>query len=437
MNVILAKLLLLKRDIKPIIMAQYNQNNENPGYNSYSNRDQNRTQFRNQDSYQNMENEYGFGNASSANRNTDYNERETGFNDSRFNTGRISNHRNQQENSNYNKVNYLPDNDDNQNYNQQDLERSNYGSGENRGYRGEFGQNFNSRNEHTNQGEQNFSNMGYGNLNTRNEYSSQYGNKGMNTSNQRDFNQYNESNSPGYRPGNQNWQHSNLNNDYYPGNFRQMDVYSTDHDKYSNRHQGHLYNSPYNYNREFYNDSYQNVGRNFSGEDYPYRGNQMNRNSNYGNQSRDRNWWERTKDKVSSWFDEDDHDSNRRYDPSYSHRGKGPKGYARSADRIREDVCDRLTDDDRIDASEIHIDIQGRDVILTGTVHSREEKRRAEDLVESISGVDNVENRLRIDRGTDRGHDYTGTTDKLGGIGSESGTTNEIIRNTGNKRKDL
>ena len=27
------------------------------------------------------------------------------------------------------------------------------------------------------------------------------------------------------------------------------------------------------------------------------------------------------------------------------HRGKGPKGYTRSDDRIREDVCDCLTDD--------------------------------------------------------------------------------------------
>ena len=56
--------------------------------------------------------------------------------------------------------------------------------------------------------------------------------------------------------------------------------------------------------------------------------------------------------------------------------------------------------------------------------------------MESISGVENVENRLRIARSDEFGRDYTGTTDKLGGIGTESGTTNEIIRNTGNKRKD-
>src|SRR4029077_3266456 len=32
--------------------------------------------------------------------------------------------------------------------------------------------------------------------------------------------------------------------------------------------------------------------------------------------------------------------------------GKGPKGYVRSDDRIRDDVCDRLSDDDDVDASE-------------------------------------------------------------------------------------
>lgn len=127
--------------------------------------------------------------------------------------------------------------------------------------------------------------------------------------------------------------------------------------------------------------------------------------SNYGNANQggvDRGWWDRTRDEVSSWFGDDDAERRRRMDESRSggHRGKGPKDYRRSADRIREDVCDRLSDDDYLDASNIEVKVEGDEVILTGTAASRDEKRRAEDLVESISGVRNVENRIRVETGT-------------------------------------
>jgi osmotically-inducible protein OsmY len=127
--------------------------------------------------------------------------------------------------------------------------------------------------------------------------------------------------------------------------------------------------------------------------------------SNYGNANQggvDRGWWDRTRDEVSSWFGDDDAERRRRMDESRSggHRGKGPKDYRRSADRIREDVCDRLSDDDYLDASNIEVKVEGDEVILTGTATSREEKRRAEDLVESISGVRNVENRIRVEPST-------------------------------------
>jgi osmotically-inducible protein OsmY len=107
------------------------------------------------------------------------------------------------------------------------------------------------------------------------------------------------------------------------------------------------------------------------------------------------------------------------------YRGRGPKGYHRSVDRIREDVCDRLSDDDWLDASEIDVQMQGEEVILTGTVNSREDKRRAEDLAESIPGVRNVENRLRVGRGEDAfgsNKMNTGSTSKnTGTTGTERG----------------
>jgi osmotically-inducible protein OsmY len=83
-----------------------------------------------------------------------------------------------------------------------------------------------------------------------------------------------------------------------------------------------------------------------------------------------------------------------------------------------EDVCDRLTVDDRLDASGIEVNVENNEVVLTGTVTSKDAKRRAEDLAESIPGVRNVENRIRV-------------------VAPEVGhteTTNTIIRNAGNMR---
>lgn len=78
------------------------------------------------------------------------------------------------------------------------------------------------------------------------------------------------------------------------------------------------------------------------------------------------------------------------------HRGKGPKGFKRSDARIHEDVCECLTEDPRIDASNLEVTVKDCEVTLSGTVSSREEKRRAEDLVERVSGVKDVNNNLRV-----------------------------------------
>jgi hypothetical protein len=82
-----------------------------------------------------------------------------------------------------------------------------------------------------------------------------------------------------------------------------------------------------------------------------------------------------------------------------SYRGKGPRGYHRSDERILEDVNDRLSDDVFIDASNIDVKIENGNAILTGHVDSREAKRRAADIAESVRGVTNVENRLRVGEG--------------------------------------
>jgi hypothetical protein len=76
--------------------------------------------------------------------------------------------------------------------------------------------------------------------------------------------------------------------------------------------------------------------------------------------------------------------------------GRGPKGYARSDERIREDVCERLSDNDEVDASDIEVTVRAREVTLEGSVETRRMKHIAEDLADSVSGVDDVHNRLTV-----------------------------------------
>jgi uncharacterized protein (DUF2267 family)/osmotically-inducible protein OsmY len=82
------------------------------------------------------------------------------------------------------------------------------------------------------------------------------------------------------------------------------------------------------------------------------------------------------------------------------HRGRGPKSYARSDDRIREDVCDRLTDDPNIDASQIEVSVSNGEVTLSGRVGDRNAKRSAKELAERIGGVRRVQNNLRVNQGS-------------------------------------
>lgn len=86
-----------------------------------------------------------------------------------------------------------------------------------------------------------------------------------------------------------------------------------------------------------------------------------------------------------------------------SFRGRGPQGYTRSDDRIREEICDVLTDDDAIDATNIEVRVSKGEVTLAGTVSDRQSKRCAEDIAEAVGGVRNVQNELRVGPASDKG----------------------------------
>ncbi len=76
--------------------------------------------------------------------------------------------------------------------------------------------------------------------------------------------------------------------------------------------------------------------------------------------------------------------------------GKGPKGYKRSDDRIKEEVCEALYRNYRVDASDIEVEVKEGIVTMSGSVDSRATKRSAEECVEHLSGVIDVHNRIRI-----------------------------------------
>ena len=80
--------------------------------------------------------------------------------------------------------------------------------------------------------------------------------------------------------------------------------------------------------------------------------------------------------------------------------GRGPRGYQRSDDRIRENVCDRLADDPWVDAADIEVAVRAGEVTLAGNVRERSDKRRVEDVIENVSGVREVHNNLHV--GTNR-----------------------------------
>lgn len=81
---------------------------------------------------------------------------------------------------------------------------------------------------------------------------------------------------------------------------------------------------------------------------------------------------------------------------SASFAGKGPKGYLRSDERIRESVCECLENAHEVDASDIEVEVRQGEVTLKGTVGSRSMKRWAEDHVEALPGVRDVTNSLRV-----------------------------------------
>lgn len=79
-----------------------------------------------------------------------------------------------------------------------------------------------------------------------------------------------------------------------------------------------------------------------------------------------------------------------------SYRGVGPKNYMRSDERLTEEINERLTDDDDLDASELMVRVVGGKATLEGSVDQRWMKHRAEDIAGACIGVKEIDNRIVV-----------------------------------------
>lgn len=94
---------------------------------------------------------------------------------------------------------------------------------------------------------------------------------------------------------------------------------------------------------------------------------------------------------------------------------RGPKGFRRSDERLKEELAERLMYRNDIDCSDVTLDVKDAKVTLEGNVPERWMRYAIDDVAESVIGVDDVENRIRVqptpDRSEARGRDMGGERD--------------------------
>jgi osmotically-inducible protein OsmY len=172
--------------------------------------------------------------------------------------------------------------------------------------------------------------------------------------------------------------------EYGPGNYRS----STDREWRDSGDRGYYGDRSYYGDRNGFGDRSYTADRGYYGDRSAYYGDRSYRfgDRGVGNYSGQQGY-------PGSFRDRNGFEAERQ-----SFVGRGPKGYQRSDARINEDVCDRLCDSPDIDATNVDVRVNGGEVTLSGSVSSREEKRRAEDMIEHVSGVREVHNNLRVGR---------------------------------------
>lgn len=156
---------------------------------------------------------------------------------------------------------------------------------------------------------------------------------------------------------------------------------------YRKNYQGSEYNrgSEFNsYNAQPYNQ----YGQSGRGEDYGYE----TYNFNEPHPTRDNSDYNLGQSSTP-WLRRDENKSRKG-----EHYGKSPKGYSRSDERIKEEVCEALMRQGDIDPSDIQVEVKDGVVILEGSVSSRQDKYRLEHAIENVLSVQDIDNNLRLSK---------------------------------------
>jgi osmotically-inducible protein OsmY len=109
-------------------------------------------------------------------------------------------------------------------------------------------------------------------------------------------------------------------------------------------------------------------------------------------------------------------------------RGRPPRTYKRSDDRIHDEICEIVARQSDVDASQVDVKVESGEVTLSGEVADRRAKRELEDISERVFGVVDIHNELRVRKSffNELGERIFGTPENQGQSGSKTQSSNKM-----------
>ena len=90
--------------------------------------------------------------------------------------------------------------------------------------------------------------------------------------------------------------------------------------------------------------------------------------------------------------------SDRRQEQGRRQSNAGPRGRRKSDESLAQEIREILTADPELEVTDIEVEVEGGAVTLRGVVVDSDARLLAEELVETLAGVLDVHNRLRMKR---------------------------------------